>query len=221
MAGREVGDYVFGRELERLRLMGVKQSDDRDDESAEVDPGSGNDADRLAIEAARIRRLFDRFLRAQQFYNMTHTGREAITDSRLRSLFATYMLYGPYTPPELVGTGGRGLYAPSTLGKDLRQLGALGLPPAGLASIDVQSWLEDYMTKLRAVMPGLRTDLPDAPDDLRGWIRDVPWADDDAPDDWEGEQPVDVAAPGFDDLLDGLDDDDVPVDEPVVETAVT
>jgi hypothetical protein len=97
MALRATGDYIFGRELSRLRLLGVRGED------VEVEAQVAEDAQdgvgvraRLTEDRARTRSLYDRFIQAQETYNQTDAGRQRpISHSRLRSLFATYMLVGP------------------------------------------------------------------------------------------------------------------------------
>jgi hypothetical protein len=96
----------------------------------------------------------------------------------------------------------RGGYATSTLGKDLRQLDSLGLPPTGTTSSDVQGWLELYMARFRSAIPGLRTDLADMPQDWTGLAPDAPWADEDDPTEWDDDIAEDVTSNEFQDLLD-------------------
>ncbi len=203
MALRETGDYIFGRELSRLRLLGV-----RDDAVHDPDVGQGDPAmpERLREESARMRSLYERFLVALRSDNQSEAARASpISPTRLRNLFATYLLKGAYTHEELLGRCG---YATSTLSKDLRELDRLGLPPTGTPSSEIQSWLEVYMGRLRAVMPGIRTELGELPKSPDGLVRDVPWADDDDPTDDAGE--LDVTSSDFQDLLNevvnGLDE---------------
>jgi hypothetical protein len=86
----------------------------------------------------------------------------------------------------------------------------------------VQVFLDEYMGRLRAIMPGICVEDNEPIKDWTGLARRVPWAnDDDDPQEFESGPFIDVATSAFEKLLDPPDPDESEyVVEPIVEFEV-